>query len=76
MPGSNGWDYNCNGVDDFEYTVSVDCGALTSCDMSTQKWMSGSPPDCGVTAQVGTCAGITFFNCYSASDGDRTQGCH
>jgi hypothetical protein len=77
QPGSNGWDYNCDNVSEFEYPDFLSCGALSACDSSTQKWTGGQPePGCGEMGQYGTCAGIVFFHCYEQAQGMRAQGCH
>jgi hypothetical protein len=77
QPGSNGWDYDCSGAAEYEYPDFLDCGALSSCDGSTDKWVTGqSTPACGQMAQYGTCAGVVFFDCYQKAQGMRAQGCH
>jgi hypothetical protein len=77
QPGSHGWDYDCSGASEFEFTDFLSCGVFTSCDMSTDKWTSGQPtPGCGEMAQYGTCAGILVLHCYEQAQGMRAQGCH
>jgi hypothetical protein len=70
--GSHGWDYNCNGADDYEYKAVLACGLL--CDTSTQAWSAkAGVPGCGDPAQFGVCGGLP---CSEAIQGSRPQGCH
>jgi hypothetical protein len=73
-PGSNGWDYNCDGKDEYEYTDPLSCG-FANCDTSTQKW-TGSAPDCGQAGPYATCSGNVIICNDGPVLGMRTQGCH
>ena len=70
VKGSNGWDYNCDGQDEYEYTAVLSCGLI--CGGSG--WTSKQPvPDCGVASQYGICSGLP---CAEVLQGSRPQGCH
>ena len=74
--GSNGWDYNCDGNDEYEYVDMLSCSIWNfACDTSTQKWSGGSLPDCGQTAPYGTCQS-GFLSCNGQDLGMRVQSCH
>ncbi len=76
-PGTNGWDYNCDGNAEYQYTDMLDCSIWNfTCDTSTQKWdTGGSPPGCGESGAYGTCM-AGFFSCNGGDLGMRVQGCH
>jgi len=75
VPGSNGWDYDCDGKDEYEYPDTLICKPQ-GCDTSTQKWSGGSVPDCGQMGPYATCTG-NMITCVDGQNlGVRTQGCH
>jgi hypothetical protein len=73
--GSNGWDYNCNGKDDYEITTVLNCTNGLECDTTTVGW-HGSVPDCGVMGQYGTCKIPAALQCAENITGSQRQGCH
>jgi hypothetical protein len=74
-PGSHGWDYNCDGVDEFEFTTVLQCpdGAL-GCDNTTEGWHAVVPA-CGQAGMMGTCAGTVTTGCTEKLMGVQTQRC-
>jgi hypothetical protein len=71
VPGSNGWDYNCDTVNEYEYVPVLACDGFTC---SAGGWTSTKPvPDCGMTSEYGVCNG---YPCSESLQGSRAQGCH
>jgi hypothetical protein len=76
-PGSNGWDYNCDGKGEYQYTTQILCQVLT-CDGTDENWI-GNIPACGDSGQYGTCSltwDIIIPSCNPQAAGMRVQGCH
>jgi hypothetical protein len=69
-PGSNGWDYNCDGTNEYEYTTAVSCTVVLC---SAPGWTSTAIPGCGATADWGVCSAVP---CSEVLQGSKTQGCH
>jgi hypothetical protein len=75
--GSHGWDYNCDGQEEYEYPDTLSCDLFT-CNTSTDEWSGGSTPDCGQMGPYAVCnLSFSFNPCAPGpNQGMRTQGCH
>ena len=72
-PGTDPYDFNCDGSETFQNTEVVDCsGSTPSCD-AADKWV-GSVPACGDSGMVAHCAQNGLM-CKVVMNGSRTQSC-
>ncbi len=72
VPSSpTGWDYNCDGVDEREYEVTIPFSCSPDC--SGRWWSSTQAPDCGETGDLVSC--FLLDSCQTNSQVMR-QPCH
>ena len=57
------FDYDCDMMIEFKEPAFVDCTAVGVCNMTTHGFLGKVHPECGSTANIGSCVGTTALDC-------------